>query len=125
MFYKVINRNGLKESGKSSNFYCAPKSMGVISLEDIAEVIEKRSALSAGDVMSVLENFINVAAESAQLGFSVQAGGLGTFVPTFKSGGVPNKEDCSGRLIHSVRLSFRASDKLRRKLNDTEFKEFK
>lgn len=125
MFYKVIKREDPSDRTKDGKFYCSPKSMGVLEMIDIAREIEFRSSLTVGDVMSVLDNLVDIVPEKAKLGYSSRLGRLGTFVPTFRSEGSDQEEDCSVRSIHSVRLSFRASEELRDSLKEAHFEQIK
>jgi predicted histone-like DNA-binding protein len=77
---KKIQRKNPMEKGESK-WYLTQKRAGQAENADIAAEIAGRSALSAGDVQSVLVNLADVLPRFLGLGQSVSIAGLGSFRP--------------------------------------------
>jgi predicted histone-like DNA-binding protein len=79
-------------------WYLTQESAGSVGLQEIAKEIEGRSALSLGDVQSVLNNLMEVIPIFLKLGQSIKLEGFGTFRVTVSSdGGRTERPPCERR----------------------------
>lgn len=83
------------------------------TLETMIPKIVDKSSLTAGDIRSVLLNFVSVMREELYNGRSVTVEGFGTFRLSASTTGSDRKEDCGVDSIKSVRIIFRAAVAIR------------
>jgi predicted histone-like DNA-binding protein len=94
---------------------------GNVGLKDIAKEIEGRSALSLGDVQSVLSNLMEVLPVFLKLGQSVNLEGFGIFRVSVTSEGTATPEKLNAKHIKDVKLLFLPSTDLKRNLEGITF----
>jgi predicted histone-like DNA-binding protein len=94
---------------------------GTVGIKDIAKEIEGRSALSLGDVQSVLSNLVEVLPVFLKLGQSVNLEGFGSFHVSVSSEGTATREELNARHIKGVKLLFLPSTDLKRNLEGITF----
>ncbi|MDR2633981.1 MAG: HU family DNA-binding protein [Treponema sp.] len=104
-----------------AKWYLTQEKSGNVGLKDIAKEIEGRSALSLGDVQSVLSNLIEVLPVFLKLGQSVNLEGFGTFRISVTSEGAATPEELNARHVKGVKLLFLPSADLKRNLAGITF----
>jgi predicted histone-like DNA-binding protein len=92
-----------------------------VGIQQIAKEIEGRSALSLGDVQSVLSNLVEVLPIFLKLGQSVNLEGFGSFRVSVSSEGTATPEELTARNVKGVKLVFLPSTGLKRSLEDITF----
>jgi predicted histone-like DNA-binding protein len=92
-----------------------------VGIKDIAKEIEGRSALSLGDVQSVLSNLVETLPIFLKLGQSVNLEGFGTFRVSVSSEGTATPEELNARHVKGVKLLFLPSADLKRNLEGLTF----
>jgi predicted histone-like DNA-binding protein len=102
-------------------WYLTQESAGSVGLQEIAMEIEGRSALSLGDVQSVLSNLMEVMPIFLKLGQSVKLEGFGTFRVTVSSDGTATADELNAHHIKGAKLIFQPSVNLKRSLEDISF----
>jgi predicted histone-like DNA-binding protein len=102
-------------------WYLTQESAGSVSLQEIAKEIEGRSALSLGDVQSVLSNLMEVMPLFLKLGQSVKLEGFGTFRVTVSIDGTATADELNAHHIKGAKLIFQPSVNLKRSLEDISF----
>jgi len=117
---KKISRKNPQNMAQSK-WYLTQETAGTVGLAEIAREIEGRSALSHGDVLSVLNNLVEVMPVFLKLGQTVRLEGFGSFRISVSSAGKTSAADLSGRDVKNSKLLFRASTKLKRNLEDLEY----
>lgn len=90
--YQVVQRN--LRSGKNSKtiFYAKTQYKAVVPREQVIEQIEKISAMSSGDVKSVLDSLSYILARELALGNIVDLGDLGRMRMSVRSKAATTKE---------------------------------
>jgi predicted histone-like DNA-binding protein len=116
---KIQRKNPLNPA--LSKWYLTQESAGSVGLTEIAKEIEGRSALSLGDVQSVLSNLMEVMPLFLKLGQSVKLEGFGTFRVTVSSDGTATPDELNARHIKGVKLVFLPSVELKRNLDDISY----
>ena len=102
MIYKKVFK---KISGK---WYPESLITGKTTTNDIAKEIERASAMTAGDVMSVLRSLGAVMGSFMAQGNSVKLDGVGTFYfrGNAKKNGVDTPEEVNANLFNGVKIRF-------------------
>ncbi|MDR2633237.1 MAG: HU family DNA-binding protein [Treponema sp.] len=104
-----------------SKWYLTQVSAGSVGLSEISKEIEKRSALSLGDVQSTLSNLVEVLPLFLKLGQSIRLEGFGTFRISVSSAGTETAEELSARQVNGVKILFLPSAELKRNMGDISF----
>jgi predicted histone-like DNA-binding protein len=105
--------------------YAIPVNTGKITTKEIAEAIAGRSALTRGDIESVLLNFIDELPTFLKHGMSVQLGNFGTIRLTISSEGVEEGKPFTANNIKGVRVVFTPSVEFKDSLRHISFTENK
>jgi predicted histone-like DNA-binding protein len=92
-----------------------------VGMNEIAREIERRSALSMGDVQSVLSNMVEMMPLFLKLGQTIKLEVFGTFRITVQNDGTDTAEELNARHIKGVKLVFQPSTELKRSLEDISF----
>jgi predicted histone-like DNA-binding protein len=116
---KIKRENPLNRN--QSRWYLTQEKSGSMGLKDIAKEIEGRSALSLGDVYSVLFNLTEVLPVFLKLGQSINLEGFGIFRVSVTSEGAATREELNARHVKGVKLLFLPSADLKRDLADMTF----
>lgn len=124
MYYIVIPKRNPQAWDNEPLYYCLPRSIGVSTTVDIGREIEKRTAMTLGDVMNVIESMVDIIAERVSKGEVVNLDRFGVFRYTFKSFGKENPEDCGPHQVKSRRVVFRMSSELRSLIEHASIREF-
>lgn len=90
-----------------------PGTSKVHTIGTLAERIESLGALSAEDVIHVIQSFIREMKSVLKDGNRVQVDGLGTFYITLTCPGVEVEKECTVKQIKRVNLRFRVDNTLR------------
>lgn len=85
-----------------------------MTLDEVNDLIEKRSTTSSADVKAVLDSLQFEVFQALRNGKTVRLGDLGSFRPTITSDGAPDRESVTAELIRRVRVRFTPSSRLRR-----------
>ena len=96
----------------SFKFYATPSNVSPVTLDVIAERIEKRSTVSSADAKAVLDALEYEIKEAVITNGSVRLGDLGTFRATINSEGALSRELFTAKNIRKLNLRFLPSKKL-------------
>ena len=102
---------------QSTKFYAEPDVVTPVTLDVIADRIEKRSTVSSADAKAVLDALQYEIKEAVINNGSVRLGDLGTFRATIASNGATNRGDFTASNIVKLNLRFLPSKKLQNWLN--------
>lgn len=90
------------------------------TFEQIAEMIAETSAMSVGDIMSVLKQLEKVISWHLLMGHPIKLGSLGTFYPGISAKAVETIEEVTPDTIRRVYCRFRPSIWLNKELKDSK-----
>jgi predicted histone-like DNA-binding protein len=121
MKYRVIQRKNPQDPQAEGLFYANAVNEGKFSLRDFAKEIEGRSSLTRGDILNVLENFLDELPTFLKLGYSVQLGDFATLRLNLQSEGAPTAEEFNAGLIKGVKVIFTPGVELKAALKDVRF----
>ena len=92
-----------------------------VGFEQIAEMIEKKSTMSRGDIMGVLAELEVTTCYMLENGHPVTLGLMGTFYPAIETESALKPEDVTSRLIKRFKILFKPSTYLKRRLKHVGF----
>ena len=122
--YKIVERKNLQDETAPNKFYALTKCSGEITLRELVNDITDLSSLSAGDVMSVLEQFIKLVPRHLSKGRIVRLGDFGSFYTTAHSEGVEVEDDFNDTLIKKTNIKFRAGYEVKNVLSNVKYKKY-
>jgi len=121
MRYRLILRRNPIDPSAPKKTFAQPISNGRIDIEQIADDLVLISAISRGDILSVIRNLLDALPKYLLRGYSVQLGDFGTFRVSFSSEGVDNPDDFVITKIKNKKILFTPGVKLKRMLLDLSF----
>lgn len=121
MKYKLIERGNPSDKTAPKKWYAAPINAGKVTEKIIAKEIASRSSLTAGDVMNVLHNFLDLLPNHLVDGKSVKLGEFGTFRISFSSEGVDNESEFTVDKMKNKKVLFTPGSDFKQGLNAITF----
>lgn len=115
VIYKVIKMKANPQKKDSPiRYYPRIVTMGkTASFKFIINRIKDSSSLSRGDILSVVQNFVEKLKEQLLEGKTVSVDGLGVFSLSLRSSGEPNESEVGLKTVRSIRICFRPDKELR------------
>lgn len=92
-----------------------------VGFEDLAEMIEKKSTMSRGDILGVLAELEVTSFFMLEKGHPVKLGILGTFYPSIETKSVDSPEKVTSKLIKRFKVIFKPSKYLKNRFKNVEF----
>ena len=92
-----------------------------VGFEQIAEMIEKKSTMSRGDIMGVLAELEITTCFMLENGHPVTLGLMGTFYPSIETESALRAEDVTSRLIKRFKILFKPSTYLKKRFKHVGF----
>lgn len=103
------------------HYYARAQYDGVTKLEDIAQLVEQISAISVGDVLSVLNTLGKIVATELANGRIVDLGDLGRIRLSLRAKGVAKPEEVKRETIQSTRAIFVPGQAIRQRQQNLSF----
>ncbi len=116
-----INRKGATPDSKITRYYAQAKYDGVTSQEDIAQMVSQISAISVGDVLSVMNTVSMLLSIELANGRIVELGDLGRFRATLRSKSCEKPEEFKREMIHGNRIIFVPGAQIRQKMTSASY----
>lgn len=113
--YNVVAK--VNPQTKAVKFYAQAASPDTVTLDDIADRIEKRSTASSADVKAVFDALVYELTQSLKEGHSVKLGDLGTYSCTLRSEGAETADAFTADKIQSVHVRWTLPAKLKSALD--------
>ena len=92
-----------------------------VDFEQIAEMIEKKSTMSRGDIMGVLAELEVTTCYMLENGHPVTLGLMGTFYPAIETESTLRAEDVTSKLIKRFKILFKPSTYLKKRFKHVGF----
>lgn len=118
MKYKVISKQNPQNRKAPEKFYGTPVWDGRVSIDELSDIIAGRSSLTAGDVANVLRNFLDEVPRLMLMGKAVDLEKFGIFRISFGSYGAANAKDFNTSMIRDVKVVYRASTEINKRVQD-------
>ena len=106
MAIKYAVAKAISGKERKENYYARAQYDGVTKLDDIAQLIEQISAISVGDVLSVLNTLGKIVATELANGRIVDLGDLGRLRLSLRSKGMSKPEEVKRETILATRAVF-------------------
>ena len=106
MAVKYAVAKAVSGKDRKDTYYARAQYDGVTSIDDIAQLIEQISAISVGDVLSVLNTLDKIVATELANGRIVDLGDLGRIRLSIRAKGVPTPEEVKRETILATRAVF-------------------
>lgn len=106
MAVKYAVAKAVSGKDRKDTYYARAQYDGVTSIDDIAQLIEQISAISVGDVLSVLNTLGKIVATELANGRIVDLGDLGRIRLSIRAKGVPTPEEVKRETILATRAVF-------------------
>jgi predicted histone-like DNA-binding protein len=116
---KIQRRN--PQNMALSKWYLTQEKVGTVGMGEIAKEIERRSALSLGDVQSTLSNMVEVLPIFLKLGQTIKLEGFGSFRISVTSDGTATADELTAHHVKGVKIVFLPSKELKKKVEDISF----
>lgn len=118
--YRKMLRKNPQDKTLPGKYYPQLVTLGnSVGLDYIADIMQRFSSLSQGDIKSVLDNFVEAMRIALASGVSVNIADFGIFSLTAKSEGKGMKKECNAKCIRSVSINFRTSTSVKPTLAGT------
>jgi predicted histone-like DNA-binding protein len=92
-----------------------------IDFDKMAEIIEKRSTVSKGDIMAVLSELESSSAWMLEEGHPIELGIFGTFYPTLEAMAMDTPEEVTNDTIVKFKTIFKPSKFLKKRFKEVNF----
>ena len=120
MKLKKVERTNL--ANRDQKLWYLTKDAGrAIYLDEIAEDIQGRSAMTKGDILSVLSNLVQVLPAHLKKGDSVRLGSFGSFRLSISSTGAESAAALSANDVKGARVVFVAGTELKKAISDVSY----
>ena len=116
-----INRKSVTTGSKETKYYAHAKYDGVTSQTDIAQMVSQISAISVGDVLSVMNTVSMLLSIELANGRIVDLGDLGRFRATLRSKSCDKPEEFKREMIHGNRVIFVPGEQIRHKMTKASY----
>lgn len=122
MKYRLIKRINPAKKNDPPKTFATPVWDGVIEIEELADQIAGRSSLTKGDILNVLQNFLDEIPHYLLMGKAVNLNKLGIFRLSFSSSGSEDATKFNVSQIRKPSVLFLASAQLKKKIeNDIKY----
>ena len=121
MAIKYAVAKAISGKDRKENYYARAQYDGVTHLDDIAQMVEQISAISTGDVLSVLNTLGKIVATELANGRIVDLGDLGRIRLSLRSKGVAKPEEVKRETIQTTRAIFVPGGAIRHKQRNLSF----
>ena len=119
--YVVIARPIPRSLNGETKYYAIVKKKDKVTTRDMMENIAFNTSLRTSDVSSVLESLFTDIPRYLLDGRTIEAGDLGNFYLTLNSEGTETEEEFTMFHIKNVRIRFRPSSVLKKKLGMIDY----
>lgn len=123
MKYKLIQKANPLEPDVPRKWYASPVKAGTINNYQLSKDISKKSSLTRGAVMNVIENMVDEIPRYLTEGYSVNLSNFGTLRLSLSSEGVANPGEFEPGKIKTTRVVFTPSPELKKTLQQIQFDE--
>lgn len=123
MKYKLIQKANPLEPDIQRKWYASPVKAGTINNYQLSKGISKKSSLSRGAVMNVIENMVDEISCYLIEGYSVNLSNFGTLRLSLSSEGASDPGEFTPEKIKTTRVVFTPSSELKKTLMQIHFEE--
>ena len=118
---RKLKKKDLKTGVKETKYYARAKYDGVTSQEHIAQMVAQISAISVGDVLSIMNTLSMLLSIELSNGRIVDLGDLGRFKTVLRSKLCDDPEKFKREMIRGNRILFTPGRQIRKKLTNPSY----
>lgn len=118
--YKLVRNPDPANSDKLKPLHPRIKSLGTLSIEQLADRAQGRSSLSPATIKSALLVIADLLQETLREGYNVNLNNIGYFSVSLKSRPVMEKNEIRSESVHFSHVNFRCAQELKDKLSTME-----
>lgn len=118
MKYRLIERKSPGKKDGPVKTYATPVWDGMIEIEELAARIAGRSSLTKGDILNVLQNFLDEVPHYLLMGKAVNLNKLGIFRLSFGSSGAEEADKFNATQIRKPSVVFLPSVQLKKEIEN-------
>ena len=118
--YKLVRNPDPANSDKLKPLHPRIKSLGTLSIEQLADRAQGRSSLSPATIKSALLVISDLLQETLREGYNVNLNSIGYFSVSLKSRPVMEKNEIRSESVHFSHVNFRCAQELKDKLSTME-----
>lgn len=118
MKYRLIKRINPAKKNDPPKTFATPVWDGLIEIEELADQIAGRSSLTKGDILNVLQNFLDEIPRYLLMGKGVNLNKLGIFRLSFSSTGSEDASKFNVSQIRKPSVLFLASVQLKKQIEN-------
>ena len=118
--YKLVRNPDPANSDKLKPLHPRIKSLGTLSIEQLADRAQGRSSLSPATIKSALLVISDLLQETLREGYNVNLNNIGYFSVSLKSRPVMEKNEIRSESVHFSHVNFRCAQELKDKLSTME-----
>ncbi len=119
--YTLIQRVNPRDVLAPRKYYANAEYSGEADLRNVSTQIAKRSTVSPGDTLAVLETLMSVMTDFLLDGKIVKLGDFGTFRGSLSSEGAETSEDWDSSMIKKLNIRFRPGKVFSNHMHAVEF----
>ena len=112
--YKLVRNPDPANSDKLKPLHPRIKSLGTLSIEQLADRAQGRSSLSPATIKSALLVISDLLQETLREGYNVNLNNIGYFSVSLKSRPVMEKNEIRSESVHFSHVNFRCSQEFKR-----------
>lgn len=101
-FKRIVNVNGESKVKYVARIQLQP----VVGFDQIAELVERKSTMSRGDILGVLAEIETAVLWMVENGHPVKLNLLGSYFPSIEAEAVDSPEEVTASTIESIAISF-------------------
>ena len=113
---KTISKKNPKEPQAAPRFYASAQHGAKVDLDGLAVTVANRCSLRRADVHGVLVALMDIIPDELANGKVISMGDLGSFCVNVKSEGVENKKEVSSSMVKGMKIIYRPTKELKKKL---------
>lgn len=113
---KIIQKKNPKEPQAAPRYYASAMHDSTVGLDGLANTVASRCSLRRADVHGVLVALMDIIPDELASGKVVSMGDLGSFCVNVKSEGADTKKLVTPGLVKGMKIVYRPTKELRKKL---------
>ena len=110
-----------KEGVVKQEYFATSKSIRVIGVDEMAEIITQNTSLTGAVVVGAVNAVSKVIKDSLASGFKVKLDGIGIFGVSLSSEGAEKESDLNPKKVFFKKVTYKADSKLVRALRDMKY----
>lgn len=116
-FKRIVNVNGESKVKYVARIQLQP----VVGFDQIAELVERKSTMSRGDILGVLAEIETAVLWMVENGHPVKLNLLGSYFPSIEAEAVDSPEEVSAKTIKRFKCIYKPSIYLKKRFKDVDF----